>query len=130
MFNEILIYIGASIITVWGIAHIMPTKSIVKGFGEISEDNRRIITMEWIAEGIAFIFIGVLVIFVTAFGDVTELVPIIVYLSSAGILIVMAIVSIFTGARTSIIPMKICPIVKTIVAILFIIASTVFVLSS
>ncbi len=122
---EFLLYIGASIITIWGIAHIIPTKSIVKGFGEISEDNRRIITMEWIAEGITFIFIGILVIFVTAFGDFIELTPAIVYLCSAGILLIMAIVSLFTGARTSILPMKICPIIKSIVAILFIVATFV-----
>jgi len=125
MFNEILLYIGASIITLWGIAHIMPTKPIVKGFGELSEDNKRIITMEWIAEGLAFIFIGVLVILVTTFGGITGIVPIIVYLSSAAMLLIMSVLSLFTGARTSIIPMKICPVIKTIVALLFIIASTV-----
>ena len=125
MTYEFLLYIGASIITIWGIAHIIPIKSIVEEFGEISEDNRRIITMEWLAEGIIFIFIGILVIFVTAFGDFRELTPAIVFLSSAGILLVMAIVSVFTGARTSILPMKICPIIKTIVAILFVVATFV-----
>jgi hypothetical protein len=35
----------------------------------------------------------------------------------------MTIISLFTGARTAIIPMKICPIIKTIVAILFILGS-------
>ncbi len=125
MFNEILLYIGAALLTVWGIAHIMPTKSIVNDFGEISDDNKRIITMEWIAEGISFIFIGVLVIIVTSFGGITSIVPIIVYLSSAVILLVMSVLSLFTGARTAIIPMKICPIIKTTVALLFIIASTV-----
>ena len=125
MTYEFLLYIGASIITIWGIAHLIPTKSIVKGFGEISEDNRRIITMEWIAEGITFIFIGILVIFVTVFGDFRELTPAIVYLISAGILLIMTIVSVFTGARTPILPMKICPIIKTIVAILFIVATFV-----
>jgi hypothetical protein len=34
-------------------------------------------------------------------------------------LIVMAILTGFTGARTSIVPIKICPFVKTVVAILF-----------
>jgi len=125
MTNEFLLYIGASIIIIWGIAHIIPTKSIVEEFGEISEDNRRIITMEWLAEGITFIFIGILVIFVTAFGDFLDLTPSIVYLCSAGILLIMALLSLFTGARTSILPMKICPIIKFIVAILFIIATLV-----
>ncbi len=49
--NDILLYIGSGVITVWGIAHIIPTKNVVNGFGTISDDNRRIITMEWVAEG-------------------------------------------------------------------------------
>jgi hypothetical protein len=63
-----MLYVGAGIITVWGIAHIIPVKSVVKGFGQISQDNRRIITMEWIAEGLTLCFIGVLVLLVTIMG--------------------------------------------------------------
>jgi len=33
---------------VWGIAHLFPTKSVVEGFGEISDDNKKIVTMEWL----------------------------------------------------------------------------------
>ena len=123
MINNILLYIGSALITIWGIAHLMPTKSIVKGFGSISEDNKRIITMDWIAEGITFIFVGILVIFVTIFGDSTALIPRIVYWITAGFLVIMSILSLLTGARTSIIPMKICPVVKTFVSILFIVGS-------
>jgi hypothetical protein len=42
-----------------------------------------------------------------------------VYRISALMLLAMVVLSLFTGARTSIIPIKICPIVKTIVAVLF-----------
>jgi len=52
MINAILLYVGAGLITLWGIAHIAPTKAVVNGFGQIFQDNRRIITMEWIAEGL------------------------------------------------------------------------------
>jgi len=38
--NETLLYIGSIVIILWGIAHIIPTKAIVNGFGEISGDNR------------------------------------------------------------------------------------------
>jgi hypothetical protein len=34
---------------------------MIRDFDEISADNKNIITMEWIIEGIALIFIGVLV---------------------------------------------------------------------
>lgn len=55
-----LISIGSAVVVVWGIAHIIPTRTVVAGFGELTADNRRIITMEWVAEGLALIFIGVL----------------------------------------------------------------------
>ena len=42
------LYVGAGLTALWGIAHLVPTKSVVDGFGDISEDNRHIITMEWI----------------------------------------------------------------------------------
>ncbi len=79
MISDILLYVGAGVITLWGIAHIIPTKSVVNGFGQISQDNRRIITMEWIAEGLTLCFIGLLVLFVTLWGGSQNAVSIIVY---------------------------------------------------
>ena len=46
-----------------------------------------------------------------------------VYRISAVMLIVMAGLTLLTGARTSIVPIKICPLVKTTVAILFFMGS-------
>jgi hypothetical protein len=121
--NDILFYIGSAVLIIWGIAHIVPTKNVVSGFGQISDDNKRIITMEWVAEGLVLCFIGLLVLFVTILGDSQNDVSLIVYRASAGMLIVMAVWTALTGARTPIIPIKICPFVKTIVAILFILGS-------
>jgi hypothetical protein len=119
MINAILLYVGAAVITVWGIAHIVPTKSVVNSFGKISQDNRRIITMEWIAEGLTLCFIGLLVLFVTIWGEAQNQTSAIVYLTSAVMLVAMAVLTSTTGARTSIVPIKICPFVKIAVAILF-----------
>jgi len=119
MISDILLYIGAAVITLWGIAHIVPTKSVVSGFGSISQDNKRIITMEWIAEGLALCFIGLLVLFVTIWGEARNQTSIIVYMTSAAMLVIMAALTSVTGARTSIVPIKICPFVKVAVAILF-----------
>lgn len=52
MINDILLYVGSALIIIWGIAHIIPTGAIVRGFGAISEDNKKIITMESVAEGV------------------------------------------------------------------------------
>jgi len=51
MTNQILLYTGAAMTLIWGVSHLFPTKSVVKGFGDITIDNKRIITMEWITEG-------------------------------------------------------------------------------
>ena len=121
---DVLLYVGSTVILIWGIAHIVPTKSVVKGFGGISEDNIRIITMEWVAEGLTLCFIGLLVLLVTIFGDSQSQVAAIVYLASAGMLVVMAMWTLLTGARTPVTPIKVCPVVKTITAVLFILGSS------
>ena len=118
--NELLLYIGSSIIIVWGIAHLVPTKIIVDGFGEISGDNRKILTMELIAEGLSLIFLGTLVLLVTVIGGAGNEVSKLVFWISAVMLLVMALVTALTGARTSGIPYKICPFVKTTAAVLII----------
>ena len=122
MTASILLYVGSVVIILWGISHIIPTKSVVAGFGSLSIDNHRIITMEWVAEGLTLIFIGLLVLATTLIIGPGSPTASLVFYSAAGMLIVMAIWSGFTGARTSILPMKACPFVKSIVAILFILA--------
>ena len=115
-----LLYIGSIVIILWGIGHLIPTKSIVKGFGELTDDNKKTITMEWIAEGLTLIFLGFLPLLATilAFG-IEDNINNLVFYCSAGMLFILAGLSMFTGARTTIIPMKMCPIVKSSVAILY-----------
>ena len=120
--NETLLYAGSSVIILWGTAHIIPTRAIVNGFGEISEDNRKVLTMELIAEGLTLIFLGVLPLLVTVLVGIQDRTAGIVYLACAVMLLVMAVLTGVTGARTSTIWYKICPAVKTIVAALFILS--------
>ena len=121
--NETLLYIGSAIVILWGIAHIIPTKPIVSGFGEISEDNKKVLTMELLAEGLTLIFLGILPLLVTILADYQSDVAGIVYLACAVMLLVMAVLTALTGARTPAIWYKLCPAVKTIVAVLFILGS-------
>jgi hypothetical protein len=125
MVSDVLLYVGSAAITIWGIAHIIPTKSVVKGFGAISTDNQRIITQEWIAEGLALCFIGLLVLSITITAPSDDPVAVTVYRACAGMLVAMAVLTSLTGARTSVLPIKICPFVKTTVAILFLVASMI-----
>jgi hypothetical protein len=118
-----LLYLGAGIVILWGIAHIVPTRSVVKGFGELSEDNRRIITMEWVAEGLTLIFIGTLVLLVTLQGGPPDPVSVLVTRVCVLMLLTMAAWTFLTGGKTSILPIKICPLVKSIVAVLFLLGT-------
>lgn len=123
MINDILLYTGSGVIILWGIAHIVPTKTIVDGFGSISEDNKQIVTMEWIAEGLTLCFIGILVLLITFSVGSQDVASVIVYWICGMMLVAMAGLSLLTGASTAIIPIKICPLVKTAVAVLFFLAS-------
>jgi hypothetical protein len=123
--NEILIYFGSAIIILWGIAHLIPVKNIVKGFGDISGDNKKVLAMEIIAEGLTLIFLGVLPILVTALGDMESTTANIVYFTEAGMLLIMALVTVFTGARTPVIWYKLCPAVKIITAAFFVLGSVI-----
>ena len=120
---DMLLYLGAGIVILWGVAHIIPTRSVVKGFGELSQDNRRIITMEWVAEGLTLIFIGTLVLLVTLQGGPPDPVSVLVTRACALMLLTMAAWTFMTGGRTSIVPIKICPLVKSTVAILFVLGT-------
>jgi hypothetical protein len=66
--------------------------------------------------------IGILVLATTLIIGPSSPTANLVFYAAAGMLFVMAIWSGFTGARTSILPMKACPFVKSIVGILFILA--------
>ncbi|HXH85241.1 MAG TPA: hypothetical protein VNI35_00360 [Nitrospira sp.] len=114
-----LLYTGSSVIFLWGLGHLLPTRNIVRGFGSQSEDNVRIITMEWIAEGLSLCFIGVLVFITVLFAGPNSQAVKIVAPACAILLFALATLSIFTGARTAIWAMRICPIIKTITAVLF-----------
>jgi hypothetical protein len=117
MSDSLLLYIGAALPFLWGVAHLFPIANVVKGFGEINADNKNIITMEWIVEGVSLIFIGFLVAGVTII-DATSKAAGVVYLSSAGILIILAVVSLFTGFKVNFLPFKLCPLLFTLSAVL------------
>jgi len=117
MLNQILFYAAGISVIIWGIAHMFPLKSVIKGFGDISTDNKRIVMMEWIMEGAALIFIGILVITITIFGEPLVTKKLVYYLSVV-MLIAMSVISIFTGFKINFIPFKLCPVIFTFSAVL------------
>jgi hypothetical protein len=79
--------------------------------------------MEIISEGMTLIFLGTLPILVTTCGDAQSLTAHILFYAEAGMLLVMALVTMFTGARTPVIWYKLCPAVKVITAAFFVLGS-------
>jgi CHASE2 domain-containing sensor protein len=111
MVKKLLVIIGGLLNIAWGVAHLFPTISVVKGFGNISLDNQRIILMEWINEGLTLIFIGLLVILLTILNKENSRATKIVYIAAAIMLSSMAVLSLFTGFRIDFVPFKLCPLI-------------------
>ncbi len=105
---QALLYIASALTAVWGVAHLVATRGVVAGFGEITADNRRIVTMEWIVEGVALVALGALVCAVTAAGGRGAAASA-AYGVAAGTLVVLAGVSLFTGFRIAFLPFRLCP---------------------
>lgn len=123
MINDVLLAIGGISVFIWGLVHLFPTRNVVKGFGDISEDNKRILRMEWVNEGLTLIFVGILIVAVTFLGEKNSIAQYLVYLLSVCLLIAMAVLSALTGARVKFLPYQLCPFIFTISAILIIIGS-------
>lgn len=114
---DVLLYIGAALTAVWGIAHLCATRGVVAGFGELTADNRRIITMEWIVEGVALISVAAFVASATAI-DSQATVSMAAYIVAIATLLLLALVSLFTGFRVAFLPFRLCPVIFTVSAVL------------
>jgi hypothetical protein len=119
---QILVYAGALILAVWGIAHIVPTGRVVAGFGPLSRDNRLTITMTWVSEGLFLIFAGVLPAIVTLQAGARHGGTLVCQIVAV-MLLISAGWSAITGARTQILPMKLCPFVKLAAALLLVLGT-------
>lgn len=115
--NEIALYVAAAVTALWGIAHLAATKGVVAGFGELTADNRNIITMEWIVEGVALVSIAGFVTAATLIQP-DAAVSSAVYAVAICSLITLAGVSALTGARVAFLPFRLCPFVLSAAAAL------------
>ena len=120
--NHILFYIASLLLFIWGIAHLFPTKSVVRGFGDITRDNKRIITMEWIIEGVTLIFTGLLTVVLT-FLNPDHKVSSFVFILIVAFLLILAVISFFTGFRVKFLPYRLCPFIFITASILILVGS-------
>ena len=91
-------------------------------FGDITLDNRRILTMEWIAEGITHISLGTLIVLTTAIDGVGDPAAHLAYRCVAAVLLALAALTALTGSRTPVVWFRVCPFVLSAVAALLVVA--------
>ena len=119
---EVLGYVAAAVVALWGIAHAIPTRQVVGGFEPTTVDNRRVILQEWLVEAVAMWGLAALVMAVTVMGGDQSLIDT-VYRVVAGILLAVAALTAATGARTRVVWFKVCPVLLTGTAVLLVVAS-------
>ncbi len=122
---DALAYIAGTMLVLWGSAHLGPTRAGVESLGPISLDNRRIQVMEWVAEGVTHIALGIVVILVTATLGSGDAGARLIDRSFAAVLLVLAGVTAVTGARTGMVWFRVCPVVLGSAAVLLVVASAV-----
>jgi hypothetical protein len=123
--DDYLFLAGGLIAAAWGIAHLIPTSRIIKMFGDTSEDNKRVLAMSWIAEGVALIFIGAVVCLTVAIAGTENDATRVVTWCAAAAMFAFVAVNLFTGFRTSIIPIKACALIDGLAGALFLIGSII-----
>jgi hypothetical protein len=119
----VLAYVAAGLVGLWGVAHAIPTRQVVRGFEPISRGNRLVLTQEWLAEAFTMWGVAAILIGVTAIGPEGSGAVDWVYRASAGLLVGLAALTTLTGARTPVIWFKICPVLLTASAVLLVVAS-------
>jgi len=123
--DDYLFLAGGLITAAWGIAHLIPTGNIIRIFGDISEENKRILAMSWIAEGVALIFIGAVVLLTVAIaGTENDATRVVTWCAAAAMFALLG-VNLFTGFRTSVIPIKLCVLIDGLAGVLFLIGSII-----
>jgi hypothetical protein len=121
--SAVLAYVSAALIAAWGAAHAIPTRQVLAGFSPITPDNRRIIQQEWLAEAITMWGLSAVIIAATAAGGTDAGIRAWVYRAASALLIALAALTAFTGARTPVIWFKICPVLLTVTAAMLLAAS-------
>ena len=121
--SVLLVYVAGSIVAVWGVAHAVPTRSVLAGFAPVTADNRRIVLQEWLAEALTMWGIAAVVIAATAAGGADAAARWWVYRAAAGLLAALGALTALTGARTSVVWFKICPVLLAGAAALLVAAS-------
>lgn len=117
-----LAYVAGVLIALWGVSHAVPTRKVLAGFAPISQDNRRVVEQEWLAEAFTMWGIAALVITVTAVASESNATAW-VYRIAATLLFALVGLTVVTGARMFVIWFKICFVLLSTSVVLLLVAS-------
>jgi hypothetical protein len=117
--------VAAVLVGLWGVAHTIPTRQVLDGFVSITQDNRRVVLQEWLAEAFAMWGLAGIIVSVTIVGGAGSHTSQWVYRVVAALLVALAVLTGLTGARTPVIWFKVCPILLTLSAGLLLAASLI-----
>ena len=120
--SAFLAYVVAGLIAAWGIAHAVPTRQVVAGFAPMTPNNRRVLVQEWLAEAFSMWGVAGVIAVVTIVAADTPAAAW-VYRMCALLLAALAVLTQLTGAKTSVIWFKICPLLLGSSAVLLLVAS-------
>jgi hypothetical protein len=109
--HEAWIYTAATLLALWGAAHLVNTPRVIPSLHPSTVDDRRVITMEWINEGLTLVFLAGIAITVTLLGD-TNVTRSVLW-GTVIMLNVMSAVSLATGFRVKFIAYRLCPVIFT-----------------
>ena len=121
----ILASLAAALVALWGVAHAIPTSQVLAGFKPITQDNRRVVLQEWLAEAFTMWGLAGIVVAVIIVGAAGSHAGQWVYRVVAALLFALAVLTGLTGARTPVIWFKICPVLLSFSAALLVVASLV-----
>jgi len=117
--------LAAALVSLWGVAHAIPTAQVLAGFEPITRDNRRIVLQEWLAEAFTMWGLAGIVVSVTIVGGAGSHASQWAYRVVATLLVALAVLTGLTGARTPVVWFKICPVLLTFSAALLLVASLI-----
>ncbi len=120
--SALIAYVAAGLVAAWGIAHAIPTRQVVAGFAPMTPNNRRVLVQEWLAEAFTMWGVAGVIVAVTLVASNT-LAAAWVYRMCALLLGALAVLTQLTGARTSVVWFKICPVLLGSSAALLVVAS-------
>lgn len=125
MLSYVFLLLGSAAVGFWGIMHLVKTRPVVAGFEPLTDDNRHVLRMEWIVEGVALVFVAALITVVTVSQGPRAPGSRLIYALSGSFLLTMSLVSLFTGAKASLLPYKLCAPIFASAAILVLVGGFV-----